>query len=572
ACIEKCGIGETLDETSNKCLCDTDNHWDGIPGGCSCANGYQLNAENSACEEILCNTGEKYDLAQKECICDTANHWESDNAKGCKCMSGYKQTENACDAIQCGVGEIFDSQKQNCVCDTANFWELKENNQCGCMNNYEFDEAHNACKSIQCKSNREIVVNNVCVCDSERHWVEKDGNCDCAPGYTLINDNTCTPIECNKEREKLDIDKNECICDHDRHWTGETNNCVCENKYELNNTKTECISFTCATGEIYYEAGNTCICDKDNHWEGTRGNCDCEKGFEKNKQGDACVAITCGVGQIFDEKTKTCICDTENHWTQSGNGCKCADGFVNNNGICRCNKQAPSNLGLGNTITFGSYYQSNNTSKEAITWKVMDVDTTQCRVLLISDKVLEKRYYIGAGESKKDVTWKDCDIRSWLNGYGANENRAHNDYTKNSFLSTAFTSDEQKHILSVELENANNPTHGTSGGDKTTDRIFILSYNEVEKYYKNNAARKCTITAYAKNTGEKDTSGYCPCHIYCSYCNEFNSWWLRTPGDSEDKAMFINAKDGDYYNNKGGFPVCNGTPGVRPALWYDYSN
>ena len=36
---------------------------------------------------------------------------------------------------------------------------------------------------------------------------------------------------------------------------------------------------------------------------------------------------------------------------QSGNGDKCADGYVNNNGICRCNKQAPSNLGLGNTIS-----------------------------------------------------------------------------------------------------------------------------------------------------------------------------------------------------------------------------
>ena len=48
----------------------------------------------------------------------------------------------------------------------------------------------------------------------------------------------------------------------------------------------------------------------------------------------------------------------------------------------------------------------------------------------------------------------------------------------------------------------------TNPGNTTTDKIFLLSINEVDKYYGSNDVRKCVPTEYAKANGAYTDSSY----------------------------------------------------------------
>lgn len=79
----------------------------------------------------------------------------------------------------------------------------------------------------------------------------------------------------------------------------------------------------------------------------------------------------------------------------------------------------------GDTVFLGTYEQDNNTSngKEDIAWRVLS--TSDDKILVISDKVLDCQPY---NTSDADVTWETCSLRKWLN---------------NDFLNAAFVTGEQ---------------------------------------------------------------------------------------------------------------------------------
>jgi serine/threonine protein kinase len=112
----------------------------------------------------------------------------------------------------------------------------------------------------------------------------------------------------------------------------------------------------------------------------------------------------------------------------------------------------PNNLHVGQrNLPFGKY-----------TWRVLDVRNGQ--VLLLSEEIIEKRRY---HKKSKKITWKDCELRQYLNG---------------SFLQS-FTKTEQTAIIEVVNVNSKNQWYGTKGGDNTTDKIFLLSIDEVLLYF-----------------------------------------------------------------------------------------
>lgn len=199
------------------------------------------------------------------------------------------------------------------------------------------------------------------------------------------------------------------------------------------------------------------------------------------------------------------------------------------------------NASVGDTITFGAYEQDNNTSngKEAIEWTVLDKDGMS--LLLISKQALDCQQY---NTSYTDVTWESCSLRKWMNG---------------TFLNKAFNAEEQAQIQNTTVSADKNPEYNTNPGNATTDKVFLLSINEVEKYFNSDEARKCAPTAYAKAQGAytsdiyKTASGAATCW-----------WWLRSPGDHQTYAASVN-DDGsvDYYGNL----VNYAHDAVRPALW-----
>ena len=123
----------------------------------------------------------------------------------------------------------------------------------------------------------------------------------------------------------------------------------------------------------------------------------------------------------------------------------------------------------GDIITFGHYEQDNNLDNgpEPIEWIILDYDEATHRALLLSRYGLEAKPY---NTEEVGTTWEKCTLRSWLN---------------DEFLNAAFSTEEQSAILVTDVDNSDGQCYngwGTSGGNNTQDRIFLLSYAEANKY------------------------------------------------------------------------------------------
>lgn len=206
-------------------------------------------------------------------------------------------------------------------------------------------------------------------------------------------------------------------------------------------------------------------------------------------------------------------------------------------------KQAQiKNAKVGDIVYFGTYEQDNDTSngKENIEWRVLAKENS--RVLVISDKALDCQPYNSS--YTEEVTWENCSLRKWLNG---------------TFLNKAFSTEEQAQIQNTTVSADNNPQYSTNPGNATTDKVFLLSINEVEKYFNSDEARKCAPTAYAKAQGAS-TSDTCKTPSGAATC----WWWLRSPGDDQSSAAYVYF-GGDVFEL--GNYVYSVLTAVRPAMW-----
>lgn len=193
------------------------------------------------------------------------------------------------------------------------------------------------------------------------------------------------------------------------------------------------------------------------------------------------------------------------------------------------------NASVGDTITFGAYEQDNNTSngKEAIEWTVLDKDGMS--LLLVSKQSLDCQQY---NTSYTNVTWESCSLRKWMNG---------------TFLNNAFSAEEQSQIQNTNVSADKSPKYSTNPGNATTDKVFLLSITEAEKYFSSDSARQCSATAYAKAQGAYTSTGNGNCW-----------WWLRSPGIRQDDAAAVTYDGSVSYS---GLYVNYVSDAVRPALW-----
>lgn len=147
----------------------------------------------------------------------------------------------------------------------------------------------------------------------------------------------------------------------------------------------------------------------------------------------------------------------------------------------------PGNPRLGdNDVTwdcvyFGHYPQSSDGSgghkEEKIKWRVLSVNGDEA--LLLADQNLDAKPYNVSGNG---TTWETSTIRSWLNGYGAGSNKDGKDYTGDNFINKAFpTAEERGAIKEKTIQNPDDSYYNTEGGNDITDKIFLLSIDEVTK-------------------------------------------------------------------------------------------
>lgn len=113
-------------------------------------------------------------------------------------------------------------------------------------------------------------------------------------------------------------------------------------------------------------------------------------------------------------------------------------------------------------------------------------------------------------------------------------------------------------IASSTITADKNPSYSTSPGNNTTDKVFLLSINEVNKYFKSDDARKCAPTDYAIAQGAWTSDGYKTGGRATCW------WWLRSPGYGSDYAARVD-RVGSV--DRGGSFVNRGDVAVLPAMW-----
>ena len=191
-------------------------------------------------------------------------------------------------------------------------------------------------------------------------------------------------------------------------------------------------------------------------------------------------------------------------------------------------------VAVGNTVTFGVYEQDNDLKNgpEPLQWKVLK--KTGKRVLLFSEKIIDARAF---HDTYGPTRWRVSNMRTWLNG---------------DFMQTAFTEAEQKLIPQVELPDSGNDYYGVDPGVETVDRVFLLSADKMNAYFRTDPSRKAQPTEYAKARGfSRNPDGW---------------WWLRNPGEDASHASLV-YKSGNIYLL--GERVTRDYIGVRPALWVE---
>ena len=199
--------------------------------------------------------------------------------------------------------------------------------------------------------------------------------------------------------------------------------------------------------------------------------------------------------------------------------------------------QVIQNAQLGEIVTFGSWEQDAKESDgpEPIEWIVLAEDDR--RILLWSEKVLDTVPY---NQSRVDITWANCTLRSWLN---------------ETFYQNAFSQNEKALISKTLIETADNPVSHTDGGADTEDSVFILSFNELLAFSSCNP----NLNDVAALATDYATACGLDVHKQWRTCQ----WWLRMPGATQDCAG---------YCDMGGNPLYSGSVsrpdfGVRPAIW-----
>jgi hypothetical protein len=197
-------------------------------------------------------------------------------------------------------------------------------------------------------------------------------------------------------------------------------------------------------------------------------------------------------------------------------------------------------INIDSSLSFGGY-----------NWRVLDIQNKMA--LIITEDIIDQRPY---HDAYKDITWADCALRKYLNGefYGK------------------FSAADKSRIIQVTNKNLDNQWYGSKGGEDTQDSIFLLSLEEVCKYFGDSLSKLYNRGKNQRYWFERKDENNSK-RLARLHGKEWDWWWwLRSPGRVNVKAVYIFGTDGNIGiqgNNilKGNISDGKCTGGVRPALW-----
>ena len=169
------------------------------------------------------------------------------------------------------------------------------------------------------------------------------------------------------------------------------------------------------------------------------------------------------------------------------------------------------NANVGNYVKFGRYPQTMEGEVRPVEWRVLAIENNKALVI--------SRYGLDSKRFGSSNNWDGSEIRKWLNG---------------EFYNSTFSIDEKARIKSFNQDN-----------------VFLLSYEETEKYFSDDDARKCKLTSYAKAEGAFEIDDFC-------------FWWLRSSISNGSNRVYCVDCDGDVNNSN---DVYGNRCSARPALW-----
>ena len=124
-----------------------------------------------------------------------------------------------------------------------------------------------------------------------------------------------------------------------------------------------------------------------------------------------------------------------------------------------------------------------------------------------------------------------------------------------------FTAEERGRILETRVINSDNHWYGTTGGADTTDRVFLLSIDEVVRYFGDSGQ----LWNRPNDEWWIDDEYNQARVAYRLEDNEAWWWWLRSPGSNSYSAANV-LSDG-WLNVSGNSVHRSYYGGVRPAMW-----
>lgn len=200
----------------------------------------------------------------------------------------------------------------------------------------------------------------------------------------------------------------------------------------------------------------------------------------------------------------------------------------------------------GTVVPFGKYM-----------WRVLYVN--EKAALLLADEITD----IGIPYNKElDATsWEKSWVRKWLN---------------TEFLQR-FSKKQQKRIVMHRIRAEANPWYQTDAGSSTVDKVFLLSVLDIIRNFGDSGQLKNRSEKVMSDMTDSDRMVYVIDDRYnerrqAMYKGEKTWWWLRSPGDSQYKAAYINADgivflNGELVVDDGGSSCVDIRPGIRPAIW-----
>ena len=175
----------------------------------------------------------------------------------------------------------------------------------------------------------------------------------------------------------------------------------------------------------------------------------------------------------------------------------------------------------------------------------LTLDQQDGKVLLLYKHIWDIRPY---NKENGNTNWAKCTLQKELN---------------NEFYNLIEPS-ARAAISITHTKATKNPWFGTGGGEDSYNHIFLLSIEEIVKYFGDSTQLK----------NKNPRNQYCiddqfnPARIALN-AGEPAAWWLRTPGDYNDAAAYVN--EHGVVRVSGAFARADsaGGKGVRPALWLE---